>query len=146
MSLPVHQVRKGQPRPAELFIHPDTEIMQGNLCRQTGAKPAQLMRPLSVQAKGLTQLIVDRFDDLTHPRHPATQRLRPWHLAIALGRTDALGSVGLPPRGMVRLSLKALLDNLRPQSRNAHTPQSWMRPAAQGTEGVGPRLGFGARC
>ena len=37
MRLPVHQVCKGQPRPAELFIQPDAEIMQGDAVEKVKA-------------------------------------------------------------------------------------------------------------
>ena len=98
MSLPVHQVCKGQPRPAELLIQPDTEVMQRDLCRQTGPKPAELMRALPVQAKGMKQLVVDRLDDLTDSCPPATPETSATGiLTIPLGRTEDLSSIGLPP-------------------------------------------------
>src|ERR1700756_951705 len=103
MSLPVHQVRKGQQSPAELLIQPDTEVMQRDLCRQTRSKPAEIMGPFPVQAKGMKELLVDGLNDLTDSCQPATPGLRPRRLAIPLGWADDLGPKGLPPRGMVRL-------------------------------------------
>ena len=85
MSLPVYQLRKGQSWPTELLIEPETEVMQDNLCRQTGLQSAEFMRPLPVQAKGMQELVVDRFDDLADARQPATQGLGPRGLARALG-------------------------------------------------------------
>ena len=85
MRLPVHQVRKGQPRPAELLIQPDTEVMQGDLGGQARLKPAELMGPLPVQAKGMKELVIDRLDDLADPGQPAPQRLGPWRPLFRLG-------------------------------------------------------------
>src|SRR5262249_51742362 len=58
MNLPVHQVRQGQRRPAELCIQPDAEVMQGDLCGQACLKPAECMRPLSVEAEGMRELLM----------------------------------------------------------------------------------------
>src|SRR5262245_62012576 len=145
MSLPVHQVCKGQPRPAELLIQPDTEVMQGDLCCQTCPKPAELMGSLPVQAKGMKELVVDRLDDLPDPRPPATQRLWPWGLAIPLGRTEDLSAGGLPPLRLVHLPLKALVDDIGATGGGSHARQPRMGLAAHGKEGVRQRLVFGAR-
>src|SRR5919108_3695944 len=134
MSLPVHQVRKGQPRPAEVLIHPDTDVMPGDLCRQPGPKPAELMGPLPVQAEGMKERVLDRCDALTDPREPAPQGLWPWGLPMPLGRTEDLGSRGLPPGGLMRLALQARIDDIRAQSRAPHTGYPRVGVAAQGTE------------
>ena len=143
MRVPIHQVGEGQPWPAELFIQPDTKVMQGNLRCQTDSKPTELMGPLPVQAEGMLELVVHRCNDLPEPSQPAPQGRWPWRLAIPLGRTEPLGPVGLPPRRMIRLPLKPLLDHLRPHSRAPHTRQSRMRPTAQGKAGLRQRLVFG---
>src|SRR5262245_369383 len=96
MRLPVHQVRKSQRRPTQLCIQPNAEVMQRDLGCQTSLKPAELMGSLPVQTKGMKELVVDRFDDLTEPCQPAAKGLRPRGLAIALRRTDDLGPVHLP--------------------------------------------------
>src|SRR5262245_16846439 len=143
MRLPLHQVGEGQPWPAELFIQPDTKVMQGNLRRQTDSKPTEIMRPLPVQTEGMLELVVHCFNDLPEPGQPAPQGLWPWRLAIPLGRTEHLGPRGLPPRHMIRLPFKALIDDIRPQSRAPYTGQPRMRPTAQGKEGLRQRLIFG---
>src|SRR5918996_914899 len=143
MRLPIHQVRERQPRPAQVFIQPHTEIMQRDLGRQTGPKSAELMGPLPVQAKGMKQLVVDRFDDLTDAGQPAPQGLGPWRPAIALWRTDDQGAVGLPPSRLVRLALKALIDDIRTMSRGSNARQLRLELAAQGKEGLCQGLVFG---
>src|SRR5215510_10007693 len=110
MRLPVHQVCKGQPRPAELFIQPDAEIMQGDLCGQACLKPAELMGPFTIQTEGMMELLVHCLHHLAYPRQPATQPLGPRRFTITLGRTDALGSIAPPPRSLLVLSLEALVD------------------------------------
>src|SRR4029453_841797 len=123
MRLPIHQVRERQPRPAKVFIQPHAEVMQCDLSRQTSPKPAEIMRSLPVQAKGMKQLVVDRFDDLTDSCQPAPQGLRPWAPTMPLRRTDDLGSVGLPPLRLVRLALKALIDNIGATDGGANARQ-----------------------
>src|SRR5688572_18164204 len=115
MRLPAHQVCKGQPRPAELCIQPDAEVMQGNLCGQARVKTAEIMGPFTVQAEGMMELLVHGLHNLAYPSHPATEPLGPRCLAIALGRTDDLGSVEPPPPRMCRLPLKAFVDHIRAQ-------------------------------
>jgi hypothetical protein len=66
MKLPIHQVRKGQPRPAPLFLQPDTTVTQGHLRRQARLQPSEVMGPLSVHAEGVRELLVDRLHDLPH--------------------------------------------------------------------------------
>src|SRR5215510_487326 len=143
MSLPVHQVYKGQQRPAELLIQPETEVMEGDLCRQTRPKPTEIMGSLPVQAKGMKKLLIDGLDDLPDARQPATPGLRPWGPTIPLGRTEDLGSVGPPPRGMIRLSLKALVDDIGATGGGSHARQSRMGIATLGKKSVRQGLVFG---
>src|SRR5438067_771831 len=51
MSLPISQVHKGQPRPAELLIQPNAEVMQGKLRGQARLQPTECMGPFSIQPK-----------------------------------------------------------------------------------------------
>src|SRR5215471_9532687 len=117
MNLPVYQVYKGQPRPAELLIQPHAEVMQGDLRRQARLQPAEGMGPFAIEAEGTLQLVMDRLHNLADAREPAPQRLRPRRLTVPLGRAEDLGPVGPPPRRMVRLALKALVDDIRPLCR-----------------------------
>src|SRR5215510_10049772 len=103
MRLPIHQVRKGQPRPAALFIQPDAEVMQGHLCRQARLKTTQRMRPFTIKAEGMLELVIDRLYNLADSRKPALQGLGPWCLVIPFGRADDLGAVEPPPYRMVPL-------------------------------------------
>src|SRR5262245_63795715 len=110
MNLPVYQVHKGQPRPAELLIQPYAEVMQGDLGGQARLQPAEGMGPFAIQAERMLELVMDRLHNLADAREPAPQRLGPRRLTVPLGRADDLGSIGHPPRRMVRLALKALVD------------------------------------
>src|SRR5262245_23965067 len=105
MRLPVHQVCKGQPRPDELFMQPDAEIMQGDLCGQACLQPAELMGPFTIQTEGMMELLVHCLHSLAYPRQPATQPLGPRRLPMALGRTKDLGSIASPPHSLIGLSL-----------------------------------------
>ena len=89
--------------------------MQRDLGRQPGPKSAEFMGSLPVQAKGMKQLVVDRFDDLPDAGQPAPQGLGPWRPTIALRGTEDLGAIGLPPPRLVCLSLKALIDDVGTQ-------------------------------
>src|SRR5215471_21492729 len=104
MNLPVHQVGKGQPRPAELLIQPHAEVMQGYLRSQARLQPAESMGPFPIQAERMLELVMDRFHHLADAREPASQRLGPRRLTVPLGRADDLGPVSRPPRPMVGLA------------------------------------------
>src|SRR5262252_2054176 len=97
MNLPVHQVHKGQPRPAELLIDPDAEVMQGDLGGQARLQSAQLMRPFPIQAEGMMELLVDGLHNLADAREPAPPRLGPRPLTVPPGRANNLGAVERPP-------------------------------------------------
>src|SRR5690349_3171631 len=124
MKLPVHQVCEGQPWPAQLFIQPDTEVMQGHLRRQTRLKPTEVMGPFTIEAEGMPKLLIHRLDDLTHPCQPAPEPLGPRRSTIALRRADDLGAIGLPPGLLVGLSFEALVDDIRPTGRGTHARQA----------------------
>jgi len=51
MKLPVHQVCKGQPRPAELLIQPDAEIAQ-RLAAWVGVAPVVSWEPTVLTSYG----------------------------------------------------------------------------------------------
>src|SRR5215470_8011505 len=120
MKLPIHQVRKGQPRPAQLFMQPDTKVMQGHLCGHARLQPAARMRPFPIEAKGVMEFLIDRLHNLADAREPTPPWLRPRPLAVAPGWADDLGAVGRPPRCLVRLALKALVDDIWPPGWGPH--------------------------
>src|SRR4030095_6474208 len=146
MKLPIHQVRKGQPRPAQLFIQPDTKVMQGHLWGQARLQPAERMRPFPIEAKGVMEFLIDRLHNLADTREPAPPWLRPRPLAVALGWADALAAVGRPPRPMVRLALKALVDDIRTPRGSPDPGQPRLGIAAQGKKCLRQRLILGAGC
>src|SRR5918992_2117818 len=144
MRLPIYQVRERQPRSAQVFIQPHAEVMQHDLGRQTGPKSAEFMGSLPVQAKGMKQLVVDRFDHLPDAGQPAPRDLGPWRPTIALRGTEDLGAIGLPPPRLVCLSLKAFIDDVGTQGGAPPTQQPWMGAAAQGKAGLRQGLVLGA--
>ena len=144
MRFPGHQVRKGQPRPAELVIHPEAEVRQGDLGGQARLQPAQLMGPFPIQAEGMLELRVDGLHTLADAREPAPPRLGPRPLPVPPGWAEDLGAGGRPPRRMVRLALTALVDDLRSHRGRPHTGQAWLGLAAQGNKGFRQCLILGA--
>jgi len=145
MNLPGHQVRKGKPRPAALCMQPDAKGMQGHLCRHTGLQPAAIMGPFPLQAEGMLERLVPSLPSRASPRHPATEPLGPRRLARPLGRAEDLGPLGLPPHRMVRPSVQALVDAIRPPGRRPHTRELRVGLAAPGKEGRRQRGLFGTR-
>src|SRR4029453_943108 len=113
--------------------------MQGHRPRQARLQPAEIMGPLSVQAEGVRELLVDRLHALPHACLPAPQRLGPRGLTSPLRRTDAWGVGGSPPRVLVRPPLKALLDHIGAKGWTPHTRQLRVRLTTPGTEGGAPR-------
>ena len=144
MNLPVHQVHKGQPRPAELLIQPNAEVMPDDRRGQARLQPAECMGPFPIQAEGMMELVIDRLHYLADASEPAPQRLGPRRLPVPLGWADDLGPVGRPPRPMVGLALKALIDDLGTQRGRPDTGQARMRLAAQGKTRLRQRLILGA--
>src|SRR5215472_9189433 len=120
MALPVYQVRKGQPRPAELLMQPDAAVVQGDLGGQGRLKPAEVMRSLPVEAEGMRELLIHGLHDVPHPSDPAPEPLGPRRPALALGRADALGAIGFPPRHLMDAALETLSDDVGPAGRSAH--------------------------
>src|SRR5215475_1555902 len=86
--------------------------MQGHLCSQARLPPAERMRPFPIEAKGVMEFLIDRLHNLADAGEPAPQRLGPRRLTVPLGRADNLGPIGRPPRPMVGLALKALVDDI----------------------------------
>src|SRR4030095_6717980 len=124
----------------KLLIQPDAEVMQSNLRGQARLQPTELMGPFPIQAEGMKELIMGRLHNRAHPREPAPQRLGPRPLTIPPRRTNNLGVVDRPPRRMVRLALKALVDDIRTQRGRPDTGQARLGLATQGKKGVCQRL------
>src|SRR5919205_1636138 len=100
MRLPVHQVREGQRRPAQLAIEPHAEVMESYLRDQARLKPAEVMGPFPIEAEGMMELLVHRLHDLAHPSEPTPEPLGPRRPAIALGGADDLGAISPSPFNM----------------------------------------------
>jgi hypothetical protein len=86
------------------------------------------MGSFPIQAEGMMELVMDRLHNLADAREPAPQRLGPRPLAVPLGRAEDLGPVGRPPRPLVGLPLKALVDDIRTQRKG---PYGYPRMAGQ---------------
>src|SRR5262245_12241216 len=143
MSLPVYQVRKGQPWPAELFIEPDTKIMQRDFCRQTCLKSAEIMGPFAIEAESMPELLLHGLHDLAYSSQPASESLGPRHAAVALRRAEDLGARGPPPGLVVGVPLAALVDDIRSTGREALTRQARVGIAPEGKERLRQGLIFG---
>ena len=144
MSLPVYQVRKGQPWPAELFIEPDTKIMQRDFCRQACLKSAEVMGPFAIEAERLPELLLHGLHDLAYSSQPASESLGPRHAAVALRRTDDLGALGSPARLVVGVPLEAFVDDVRPRGWGTHPRQAKVGIAAESKARFRQGLIFGA--
>ena len=90
---PTQQISKGQARPVQLFIQPDTEVVQGNLCGQASLEPAQFVGTLPIESETTMELVVHRLHDLTNACKPTSQFLGPHPPATPLGRADNLSVV-----------------------------------------------------
>ena len=55
-------------------IEPDTKIVQTHFRGQTSLKPRQVVRTFTCQAKGIQELVIDRFNNLPDAGQPSTQR------------------------------------------------------------------------
>jgi hypothetical protein len=67
-------------------IEPDTKVVQTHFGGQTCLKSREIVRTLTSQAKGIQELVVDRFIDLPDACQPATQRFGPANALTALMR------------------------------------------------------------
>src|SRR5512134_3889576 len=142
--LPSNQIGKGEPWAAELRVKPDTEVVQGDLRGQARLEALKGMRTLAVEAKGVLQAAIDRFDDLAQARQPPPPRARPGVTAVALRGTDDDRFVVFSPMLMIGLPFEAFVGEIRSIGRGADAGQPWVGTVACGQEGLGERLVFGA--
>ena len=106
--------------------------MQRHLRGQARLKPPEIMGPFPIETEGMMELLVRRLHDLAHPSKPTPEPLGPRRPAIALGRTDDEGAIGLPPYRLVGLPLATLIDDLRSAGWGTHTRQTRMGIATEG--------------
>src|SRR5512144_1250307 len=101
------------------------------------------MRALPIQTKQMVKGGGGRFNDLAEAGQPPPPRTRPGTGTVALGRTDPLGSIGVLPVLVPRLSLKAFISEVRTSSGGAYTAQAHFGPIAQREERLGQGLSLG---
>src|SRR6516165_11534413 len=118
--------------------------MQGHLRGQAPLQPAEGMGPFSIQAERMLELVMDCLHNLADAREPAPEPLGPRRLTVPLRWADDLGPVGRPPRPLVGLPLKALIDDVRTLCGRPDTGQARMRLAAQSKKRLRQRLILGA--
>src|SRR5512144_926385 len=116
--------------------------MQSDFSGQTRTEAAEVMRPLPIQAEAVVKTAIDRFNDLTKTGQPAAPRPRPGALAVALRRTDHLGTIEMLPLLAPGRALKALIGHVRPLGWSANTGQAWVRPMPYGQKGLCQGLVF----
>ena len=127
-----------------MLIKPDAEIMQGHLSGQADLKAIQGMRALAIEAKEMLKAAVNGLHDLTEAGPPAPPGLRPGMTAVALGRTDDLSAIDRLPVLMPVLTLKALIGDIRSLGGGTDAGHARVGAGAQGQEGLGQGLVFGA--
>ena len=99
------------------------------------------MRPLSPEAKGVEQFVIDALYDLADCGYPLPQAFGPASLAgVALGRMDDICTVALEPAPVVFFALEALVSNVSPREGRSHGIESGVRICAEVEEGLCQRL------
>jgi hypothetical protein len=141
--LPIQQGSKGQGPTARLTIQPDAEIVQSYLGGQTGLEAGQFIGPLSVQTKGMMQLITHRLYNLPQASHPATQPFRPGLAVVPLRRTDYPGPIVVVTMLMPCFPLKSLVHYVVARGWATHCRHPGVRAMPEGQEILGQCLVFG---
>ena len=134
MRLPVHQVREGQRRPAQLAMQPHAEVMESHLRDQARLQPAEVMGPFPIKAEGMMELLVHRLHALAHPSEPTPEPRGPRRPPMALGGTEDLGAISPPPCRLLGLPLATLLDAVRSAGWGPNTRQTRVGLAAAGKD------------
>lgn len=106
--------------------------MPRHLRGQARLQPTESMGPFPIETEGMMELLVHRLHNLAHPSKPTPEPLGPRRPAIALGRTDDVGAIGLPPGRLVGLPLATLLDDIRSAGWGPNTRQTRRGRAAAG--------------
>jgi hypothetical protein len=128
-------------------IEPKTKVVQTHLGSQTSLKSCQIVWSLTCQAKGIQQLIIDRFDDLSKMSQPAPQRFGPTDLPLVLMRWSyQLDTLLLSPALLRLLTSKPFVGDIGTMSGQSCTGQSWRRLLAYGKKGLGQQLIMGTGC
>src|SRR5579859_5781239 len=133
--LPIKQVGESQWRTSELHIEPEAKVMQGHFGGQARLKAVQGMRPLPRQSKGIEQLIVSGFNDLTQTGQPASPVFGPAPFAPLVRRADDLRIILLSPEAMHLLTGKALIGHIDALRWRTHTGQARGGSVSRGKKG-----------
>lgn len=122
-------------------MEPETKMVQTHFGSQPGLKSREVVETLTSQAKGIQELVVDRFNDVAHACQPATQRFRPADpLAALMGCGDQIHLVlGLPALSWL-LSGKAFISNRAALSRQTSAWQTRRWRLSCGKQGRGQAL------
>ncbi len=142
---PTQQISEGQTRSAQLFIQPDTEVVQGHLGRQSSLESTQFMGTLSIESETVLEFVVHRLHDLAYACNPSAQFLGPHSPAAPLGRTDNISTKAYLPALMMLFALKALVCDIRTRCWLSHTGYPGVGKATQAKEALSHRLIVGAR-
>jgi len=68
-------------------------MMPSDLRGSARLQPAEIMGPFPSQAESMLELLVPCLPSLASPHPPAPEPFGPRRLALALGRTEDLGSI-----------------------------------------------------
>jgi hypothetical protein len=131
-QLPVNQISEGQRGSVELAVEPDAKVVQADFGRQTSLKARQVMRPFPIQAKGVEQFVIDRFNDLSDTGKPAPQRFGPARtMTGGMGSGNDLRQLGQGSPSW--FASKALIGHILRQRRQPRAGQarSGAKPSAK---------------
>src|SRR5712692_3849787 len=122
-------------------VEPDTKIMHPYFRRQTRLKAGQVMRTFARQAKGIQQLVIDRFNDLPDAGQPPSQRFRPaFSLAALMRWGDDLNACLHLPASVWLLASKAFICYVVALGRQPSTRQTRTGMLASRKQGRGQQL------
>lgn len=145
-NLPLESLSKGQGVAPQLQVEPDTKGMQSHFGRQACLKAVQRMGTLTGKPKGVEQLAIDRFNDLTQSSQPASPVFGPAHLAFLMGRADDLSSILLVPLAMHLIACKAFVGEIDALCWSANTRQRWRELGSHGKKGLGQGMVVATAC
>jgi hypothetical protein len=122
-------------------IEPETKVVQTHFGGQPSLKSRESLRTRTPQAKGMQELVVDRFDDLPEACQAATQRLRPANALTVLMRWSQQSDLPLVvPAVAWSLAGLALDSYLRAVSGQSCTGQPWRWSFAESNQRRGQVL------
>src|SRR6266478_4297813 len=122
-------------------IEPDTKIVQTDFGCQTSLKSSQVVRTLTSQAKGIQELVIDGFDDLSNACQPPTQGFGPANpFDFLMRRSHQIHLMLLLPASSRSLSGKAFVSHIGALSGQSCTGQTRRWGLSSSKQGFGQRL------